>query len=168
MSPTRRRLFVADILSPTFCHRLVVARKKVQIKIPNNTMYSATDFAKDISILLLFLIMNVITLHIGFIFQSKQECTARPFILLCMQQRTRPVIPKEIFLLCMDFLHFNQVAKFRTVSKFTSSIVSTNIWDIAAALQERRESKGKRVVLFTQYMMSREEAAALPLSPLYK
>ena len=163
--------FVADSLSPTFCRRLVVARtdnKKVQIKIPNNIMYSATDFAKDISILLLFLIMNVITLHIGFIFQSKQECTARPFILLCMQQRTRPVIPKEIFLLCMDFLHFNQVAKFRTVSKFTSSIVSCNIWEIAAALQKRLESKGKRVVLFTQYMMSREEAAALPASPWYK
>ena len=71
-------------------------------------MYSATDFATDISILLLFLIMNVISVNSGFIFWSKQESiqkkTARPFIfLLCMQQRTRPVIPKEIFLLFMDF-----------------------------------------------------------------
>jgi len=71
-----------------------------------------------------------------------------------MQQKTCPVIPKEIFLLCM-------------VSKFTSSIVSSNIWDIAAALQEKRESKGKRVALFTQYMMSCEQAAALPLSSWY-
>ena len=79
------------------------------------------------------------------------------------------VLPKEIVARCVDFLDFHQAAKLRTVSKFTSSLVSgDNMWIIAATIQERKEAKGKRVVLFQQYMMSREQAAVLPLSLLYK
>ena len=79
------------------------------------------------------------------------------------------VLPKEIVARCVDFLDFHQAAKLRTVSKFTSSLVSgDNMWIIAATIQERKEAKGKRVVLFQQYMMSREQAAELPLSLLYK
>ena len=79
------------------------------------------------------------------------------------------VLPKEIVARCVDFLYFHQAAKLRTVSKFTSSLVSgDNMWIIAATIQERKEAKGKRVVLFQQYMMSREQAAVLPLSLLYK
>jgi hypothetical protein len=79
------------------------------------------------------------------------------------------VLPKEIVARCVDFLDFHQAAKLRTVSKFTSSLVSgENMWIIAATIQERKEAKGKRVVLFQQYMMSRERAAVLPLSLLYK
>ena len=75
----------------------------------------------------------------------------------------------DIIALCIDFMNFNQLAKLRMVSKLTSSMVSNeNMWNIAATIQERRESKGKRVVLFNQYIMSRENAASLPLSHLYK
>ena len=79
------------------------------------------------------------------------------------------VLPKEIVARCVDFLDFHQAAKLRTVSKFTSSLVSgENMWIIAATIQERKEAKGKRIVLFQQYMMSREQAAVLPLSLLYE
>ena len=70
---------------------------------------------------------------------------------------------------CIDFMNFNQVEKFGMVSKLTSSLVSNeNMWNIAVTIQERRESKGKRAVLFNQYIMSCENAATLPLSHLYK
>ena len=79
------------------------------------------------------------------------------------------VFPKEVVVRCIDFLNFHQAAKLRMVSKFTSALVSgENIWTIAATIQEAKEKKGKRVVLFQQYMMSREQAAVLPLSTLYK
>ena len=70
---------------------------------------------------------------------------------------------------CMDFLHFRELAMLRMVNKTVRScVVGNTFWNKVAKMQEERNNIGKHVVLYKQFLMSREKAAALPQSALYK
>ena len=69
----------------------------------------------------------------------------------------------------LDYLNFKDLVLLRTVCKeLRPHVTGISFWDKISVLQEKREAKGKRVVLFNQFMMSRENALLLPPSNLYK
>ena len=70
---------------------------------------------------------------------------------------------------CMDYLHFKDLAMLRMVNKtIRNYVVGDNFWDRVSVIQEERNNIGKHVVLYKQFLMSKEQASALPESALYK
>ena len=69
----------------------------------------------------------------------------------------------------LDYFNFKDLVVFRMVCKeLRLHVTGISFWDKIAVIQENREAKGKRVVLFNQYLMSRKDALMLPPSKLYK
>ena len=67
------------------------------------------------------------------------------------------------------YLNFKELVVLRMVCKdLRPHVTGISFWDKIAVLQENREEKGKRVVLFNQYMMSRKDALLLAPSKFYK
>jgi hypothetical protein len=68
-----------------------------------------------------------------------------------------------------EYMNFKDLVQLRMVCKdLRPHVTGISFWNKIAVLQENREAKGKRVVLFQQFLMSRENALLLPPSKLYK
>ena len=91
-------------------------------------------------------------------------------------QLREPVLmnPMEAFnmMLELGFLSVVELIRLHVVPQLQLfvNVVVIQYWDLLAVLQQKREVEGKRLVLFGQHLMLREQAAvhALPPSHLYK
>jgi hypothetical protein len=74
-----------------------------------------------------------------------------------------------VFKSVLEYLNYKELVQLRRINKGSvSPLVSGSIlWDRLSDMQEKRALVGKRVFLFQQYMMSREDAKRLPLSKKY-
>ena len=67
------------------------------------------------------------------------------------------------------FLDMANLVKLRKLNKENNQIMtSTHFWTCASVLQEKRHQLGKRLFLFNQYLLSREQAELLAESKHYK
>ena len=69
----------------------------------------------------------------------------------------------------LDYLETRDLYKLRRINKVyvTPCVTGICFWDRLSKIQEQREKIGKRVFLFKQFMMSREDAAKIPPSTKY-
>ena len=74
-----------------------------------------------------------------------------------------------VFKSVLEYLNYKELVQLRRINKGSvSPLVSGSIlWDRLSDMQEKRALVGKRVFLFQQYMMSREDAQRLPVSKKY-
>jgi len=76
---------------------------------------------------------------------------------------------EDTLMRCMDYLHFKDLVMLRMVNKtIRIYVVGDKFWDRVSVIQEERNNIGKHVVLYKQFLMSREQASALVQSALYK
>ena len=69
----------------------------------------------------------------------------------------------------ISYLNYIDLAKLRKVDKEFKELTSDDrMWDLCAKIQEGRMLQGRYFNLYTQYMMSPEQAAALPPSSKFK
>ena len=75
----------------------------------------------------------------------------------------------ENFKLVLDHGVLDYLYKLRRINKvyITQCVTGICFWDRLSKIQEQREKIGKRVFLFKQFMMSREDASKIPPSTKY-
>ena len=136
--------------------RTPVFRRKKTKSIVSAVFSRSTDrlISRSVASFLSFLLHTLVTMN-----QKIEE----------VKTNTTNIVKMWVFKSVLEYLNYKELVQLRRINKGSvSPLVSGSIlWDRLSDMQEKRALVGKRVFLFEQYMMSREDAQRLPVSKKY-